>query len=133
MILTGTGHDILVNVHPEADPFVSRYLLENLLALDIPEHDLAALARGGNKRHTVENTKAAANGKLFVLVALVRLLDTACDVVPQADAVVKVKSEYESSVGGKADAGHGWVVLVDECSEALPGRSIPDSTGGRIC
>lgn len=131
VILTGTGHDILVDVHPEADPFMSRYLLENLLALDVPEHDLAALTRGGNKRYSVENTEAATNGKLFVLVALIRLLDAACDIVPESDAVVEVESEHESSIGGEADAGHGWVVLVNECSEALPGGSVPDSTGGR--
>lgn len=130
VILSRAGHGLPIDVDPETNaPVAGGHPLQNLLALDMPQHKVAVLAGRRDKGLPVQDAEAAANGKLFVPVALVRLLDGAGDVVPQADAVIEVEGQDEAAVGGEADVCDGRVVFVDEGAEALAGGGVPYSAG----
>jgi hypothetical protein len=108
-----------MNIHPKAHARVALNSLQNNLGYHVPEHDAPILTGRGDKRGTVQDTKTATDSKLFIKVALVRLLDATGNIVPQANAVVEVKSQDEAAIGGETDVGYGWVVFVNKCTEAL--------------
>ena len=60
-------------------------------------------------------------------MALVCFLHSPRNVVPQPDAVVEVECQDISAIGTEADVRDGWVVFVDQRSEALPGGGVPHS------
>ena len=127
VILSRADHGVSANVYPEAHTLVALHPLENFLALDVPQNDASILARGGYERLVVQRAKAAANGKFLVLMALIRLLYAAGDVVPESYAVVEVESENKSPVRREADVCYGGVILMDQSAEALSCRRVPDS------
>lgn len=82
VILAPADHCLLMNIHPKAHARVALNPLQNILGHDVPEHDAPVLTSRGDKRGAVQDTKTATNGKLFIKVALVRLLDATGDIVP---------------------------------------------------
>jgi hypothetical protein len=132
--------------------------LDDLPALDVPEDNRPVFARRSNKRvlsvapwerrgrpggrrrrgagrrvrvrcAAAMDAEGTSDGEFLVAVALVGFLYGAGDVIPEADAVVERKGEYETAVGGEADVCDAGVVFVDEGAEALACGGIPDSTG----
>lgn len=81
------------------------------------------------RRAAPVDAEGASDGEFLVAVTLVGFLYGAGDVIPEADAVVERKGEYETAVGGEADVCDAGVVFVDEGAETLACRRIPDSTG----
>lgn len=75
-----------------------------------------------------QEAKAAANGELFVVMALVGFFNGARDVVPETDGVVKIVSQDEAPIGRETDRGHRRIVFVYEGSEALAGVGVPYAT-----
>lgn len=99
VILPRAGHGLPVYIDPETHaPVAGGHPLKYLLALHVPQHDVPVLARRGDEGLALQNTEAAANGELFVSMALIGLLDRASHVVPQANAVVEVEGQYEATV-----------------------------------
>lgn len=116
-----------MDINPKAHALMPFDALQKRLALDVPQHDASVLAGGGDKGLAVEDTEAATHSKLLVEVALVRLLDTAGDVVPETDAVVEVEGQDEPPIRGEADVGDGRVVFMNEGTKTLACRGIPDT------
>ena len=59
---------------------------------------------------------------------LVRFLDAASDVIPQAQAVIEIEGEDKAAIWRKADVRDSRIVLVDERPKALSGLSVPYTT-----
>lgn len=119
VILAPADHCLFMNIHPKAHASVALNPLQNILGYHVPEHDAPVLTSRGDERGSVQDTKTSTDCKLFIKVALVRLLDAAGDIVPQANAVVEVKGQDEAAIGRETDVGYGWVIFVNKCTKTL--------------
>lgn len=136
-ILPCGDHGVSPHVHPETHlPGMRRETLEYLLGRDVPQHHVTVFAGRHDKRALRgvpvailegEHAEAAPNGELLVPVALVCLLDGAGDVVPEANAVVKVECEHVAPVGGEAGGGDRGIFFVDKGAETLARVGVPDA------
>lgn len=61
-------------------------------------------------------------------MALICFLASARHVIPEPYTGIQSEGKYIAAIGAEASSGDLRIVLVDDCSKALPSRCVPDST-----